>query len=132
MAAVGAFMAKLMLDFTTGAATATQPGARWLGLCGGTPTSVSASELAAAQGYLSRLSALFGAAASPAGSASNTGGMTFGPFSSAGSALGVALFDGSPIGSSDMLWYGTLQTARTYLLGDSLVMSPGALTLTMA
>jgi hypothetical protein len=45
--------------------------------------------------------------------------MTFGPFSSTGSILGLQLWDGSPVASSDMLWYGTLQTARTILIGDS-------------
>jgi hypothetical protein len=82
-------------------------------------------------GY-SRLTALFGAAASPTGSASNTAAMTFGPFSSVGSAIGVVLFDGSPVNSSDMLWYGTLATARTFGIGDSLVIAAGALTLTLS
>lgn len=129
MAAVGAFLAKPIIDWITGAAAATQPGARWIGLAGGTPTSVSGSELANAQGYFSRLTALFGAANSPAGSASNTAAATFGPFSSGGSALGIQLWDGSPIGSSDMLLYGTLQTARTYGIGDTLVVNAGALTI---
>jgi hypothetical protein len=31
-----------------------------------------------------------------------------------------------------MLWYGTLQTARTLGIGDSLVFSPGALTLVLS
>ena len=82
-------------------------------------------------GY-SRVTALFGAAASPQGSASNTAAMTFGPFSSVGSILGLQLWDGSPVGSSDMLWYGTLQTARTILVGDSLVVVAGALLITLS
>ncbi|HVX90634.1 MAG TPA: hypothetical protein VHC20_03280, partial [Candidatus Paceibacterota bacterium] len=97
----------------------------------GTPTSVSGSEIGTLTGY-SRVTALFGAAASPAGSASNTAGMTFGPFSSTGSILGLQLWDGSPVGSSNMLWYGTLQTARTILVGDSLVLSAGALIITLS
>lgn len=132
MAAVSAFFAKLLLDFSTGAATATQPSARWVTLAGGTPTSVSASELRTQDGFFSRLTALFGAANSPAGSASNTAAMTFGPFSSGQSVLGVVIYDGSPLASSDMLFYGTLQTARTLGIGDSLVMNAGALTITMA
>jgi hypothetical protein len=58
--------------------------------------------------------------------------MTFGPFSSTGSILGLQLWDGSPVASSDMLWYGTLQTARTILIGDSLVVAAGALTITLS
>ena len=132
MTAVSAYFEKQMLDWTTGAAAATQPAARWVGLAGGTPTSVSASELGTAQGYFSRLTALFGAANSPAGSCSITAAQTFGPFSSTQSVLGLVVFDGSPIGSSNMLWYGTLQTARTLGIGDSLVFSPGALTLVLS
>ena len=129
---ISAYLAKAQLDWLTGAAAATQPSNRWVGLCAGQPTSVSASELANAQGYFSRLTALFGAAASPTGSASNTAGMTFGPFSSGGSAVGIVLFDGSPINSSNMLDYGSLQTVRTYGIGDSLVMAAGALSITRA
>lgn len=129
---MSAVQAKNVLDYLTGAAAATQPSNRYVGLAAGTPTTVSGSELGTAQGYFSRLTALFGAAASPAGSASNTAGMTFGPFSSGGSALGIHVWDGSPIGSSNMIFQGTLQTARTYGIGDSLVIAPGGLTLTMA
>jgi hypothetical protein len=121
-----------MLDWTTGAAAATQPAARWVGLAGGTPTSVSGSELGTAQGYFSRVTALFAAANSPAGTCSISAAMTFGPFSSAQSVLGLVMFDGSPIGSSNMLWYGTLQTARTLAIGDQLVFAAGALTLVLS
>lgn len=124
-------MAKNFLDWSFGGAAATQPPNRWAGLAAGTPTSVSGSELGTAVGY-SRLTALFGAAASPAGSASNTAAMTFGPFSSAQSILGVQIWDGSPVGSSNMLWYGTLQTARTVAPGDTLVFNAGALIATLS
>lgn len=132
MAAISAYLAKQLLDYTLGGASATQPANRWLGLAAGTPTSVSGSELANAQGYFSRLTALFGAAASPTGSASNTAAMTFGPFSSGASVLGCQLWDGSPINSSNMILYGTLQTARTVGIGDSLVMNAGSLIVTLA
>ena len=68
----------------------------------------------------------------PAGSASNTAAMTFGPFSSTGSILGLQVWDGSPVASSDMLWYGTLQTARTIGVGDTLIVAAGALVITMS
>lgn len=131
MAAISAYHEKQLLDWALGGATPAQPNARWLGIAVGTPTVTAASEMGTLTGY-SRLTALFGAAASPAGSASNTAGMTFGPFSSVGSALGAVLFDGSPVGSSDLLWYGTLATARTFGIGDTLIFSAGALTLTLA
>lgn len=132
MPAISAYLEKAYLDWALQGATPSRPSALWAGLAAGTPTVTVGSELATAQGYFSRISALFGAAASPAGSASNTAAMTFGPFSSTGSVIGVQLWDGSPIGSSDMLWYGTLQTARTYLVGDSLVFNAGALIITLS
>lgn len=131
MANVSAYLSKAYLDWALQGATPTRPSALWAGLAAGTPTSVNGSEFGTLTGY-SRLTALFGAAASPQGSASNTAAMTFGPFSSNGSALGLQLWDGSPVASSNMLWYGTLLTARTILVGDSLVFSAGALTITMS
>jgi hypothetical protein len=131
MANISAYLSKAYLDWCLLGATPTRPGALWAGLAAGVPTSVAGSELGTQTGY-SRITALFGAAASPAGSASNTAAMTFGPFSSAGSVLGLQLWDGSPVGSSDMLWYGTLQTARTIGIGDTLVVAAGALIVTLS
>jgi hypothetical protein len=131
MPAISAYAEKAMLDWVLGGATPTRPANWWLGLDVGTPTSVSASEMGTLTGY-SRLTVSMGAANSPAGTASNQNGMTFGPFSSVGSALGVTLWDGSPVASSDQLWYGTLATARTFNIGDTLIFAPGALTLTLS
>lgn len=131
MSAISAYLGKQTLDWIAGGAAATQPANRWAGLAVGTPNSTGGSEMGTLTGY-SRMTALFGAAASPAGSASNTAAMTFGPFSSIGSALGMQLWDGSPVASSNMLLYGTLQTARTFAPGDSLIISAGSLTITIA
>jgi hypothetical protein len=130
MAAVSAYFGKQILDWSFAGASATQPAARWVGLAVGTPTSTGGSEMGTLTGY-SRLTASFGAAASPAGSASNTGAMTFGPFSSVGSVLGCQIWDGSPVASSNMLFYGTLQTARTINPGDTLAFAAGALIVTL-
>lgn len=132
MSNIAAYLSKAMLDWTLGGAAATQPGARWAGLAVGNPTTNNngASEMGTLSGY-SRVTALFGAAASPAGSASNTAAMSFGPFSSNGSALGCHLWDGSPVASSSMLLEGTLLTARTFIPGDILVFAAGALNITL-
>lgn len=66
MANISAYLAKAQLDWVTGAAAATQPSSRLLALSLGTPTSISGSEVGSNSGY-ARQSALFGAAASPAG-----------------------------------------------------------------
>ena len=131
MANVSAYLSKALLDWVLGGATPVQPTSRLAALSLGTPTSVSGSEVGSASGY-ARQTALFGAAASPAGSASNTAGMTFGPFSSSNAIQGLFLADTVSIFSGNMLWYGTLLTARTVLPGDTLTVAAGNLLITLA
>jgi hypothetical protein len=126
-----AYLEKAMLDWVCGGATPTQPAGFWGALAVGTPTSISASEMAAATGY-TRQTALFAPASTlSSASCSNSAAMTFGPFSSSGSALGVTIWDASPIGSTNLLWYQTFLSARTFLSGDYLFIGAGALTLTL-
>ena len=131
MANIGAHGAKQMLDWVLGGAAATQPASRLAALSLGTPTSVSGSEVNTNSGY-ARQTALFGAAASPAGSASNTAAMTFGPFSSSNAIQGLLIYDTISIMSGNIWWYGTLLTARTVLPGDTLVVAAGALIITLS
>jgi hypothetical protein len=131
MPAIGAHGAKQMLDWTLGGASATQPASRLIALSLGTPSSVSGSEVNTNSGY-ARQTALFGAAASPAGSASNTAAATFGPFSSSAAIQGALIYDTISIMSGNIWWYGTLLTARTVLPGDTLVFAVGALIATLS
>jgi len=136
MANITTIHAKNLLDWGLGGASPSAPGARWLGLASGQPTSQASGGAAAASeipnnvGY-SRSSALFGPAASPAGSASITAAITF-SFNAAATAIGCHIWDGSPVNSSNALWYGNLAAARTMAIGDQLVFLPGALTITLA
>jgi hypothetical protein len=130
MANIAAYLSKATLDWMLGGAAATQPASRLAALSLGTPTSISGSEVEPNSGY-TRQSALFGAAASPAGSASNTAAMTFGPFSFSAAIQGLAIFDTSAFTAGNMLWYGTLLTARTVLPGDTLVVGAGSLLVTL-
>jgi hypothetical protein len=130
MANMGAFGVKQTLDWQLGGAAATQPASRLAALSLGTPSSVSGSEVGSNSGYI-RQTALFGAAASPAGSASNTQAMTFGPFSSSNAIQGLLIYDTISINSGNIWWYGTLLTARTVLPGDTLVVAAGALIATL-
>src|SRR5215510_3841012 len=118
---IGAYGQKAILDWLFGNAAPT-PTERWCGLAWRTPQYTGGSELNTSYGY-SRVTALFAAANSPAGSASNSAAMTFGPFSSVASILGLQIWDGSPVNSSNMWLYGTLATPRTVGVGDSLVIS---------
>jgi hypothetical protein len=120
-----------MLDWVLGGAAATQPASRLAALSLGTPSSISGSEVDTNSGY-ARQTALFGAAASPAGSASNTAAMTFGPFSSSNAIQGLLIYDTISINSGNIWWYGTLLTARTVLPGDTLVVATGALIVTLS
>src|SRR5262245_59366955 len=84
MANITAYASKAMLDWILGGATPTRPTDRYAALVYGTPNFTGGglgTEYSSNQGY-SRATALFSAAASPQTSASNTAGMTFGPFSS--------------------------------------------------
>src|SRR5262245_3981275 len=131
MANISAYLQKQTLDWMLGGAAATQPGSRLAALSLGTPTSVSGSEVLPSEGYL-RQTSLFGAAASPAGSASNTAAMTFGPFSSSRAIQGLLIYDTISIFSGNIWWYGTLLTARTVLPGDTLVIAAGAVIATLS
>jgi hypothetical protein len=133
MANIASFHQKTFLDWSLGGtgAAVTQPASRLAALASGIPTSISASELSPLSAY-TRQTALFTAANSPAGSASNTAGMTWGPFSSVGTVQGLVIFDTSAFTQGNMLWYGSLLTARTVFVGDQLVVAPGALIVTLS
>ncbi len=133
MANIAAFAQKQVLDFLLGGGSGTIPASRYVALCTGTPTSVVAGEVNTNSGYF-RQTVLFGPAASPAGSASNTAAMTFGPFSSSAAIQGIAIFNtGTGAGTvGSMLWYGTLATARTVGFGDTITIAVGDLIVTLS
>ena len=132
MANIGAHGAKQMLDWVLGGAGATIPPFRFVALSTGVPSSTSHSgELAIADGY-ARQSLSMGAAASPAGSASNAVAMTFGTFSSSRAVSGILIYDTVSTNSGFIWWYGTLLTARTPLPNDTLVIAVGGLIVTLS
>lgn len=132
MANIAAYASKAMLDWVLGGATPTRPASQAIGLSLGNPTSLSGSEITTGSGY-ARQTGLFGAAQSPAGSATNASAATFGPFSGAASISGVQIWDTMlSLNSGSMLWYGLLATARTVGVGDSLVMASGAMTVSLS
>ncbi|HEY3222846.1 MAG TPA: hypothetical protein VGJ76_03520 [Pseudolabrys sp.] len=117
---LSSYLSKNTLDWMTGAAAATQPVARWAAV----RDSVS-SEIG------SRVTALFGAAASPTQSASNTASLLFGPLSASGVVFELAIFD-SPVGSTNLLWSGPLAEPRTFLPGSVLTLRAGDLVITLS
>ena len=112
MANVSAYGAKAMLDWMLGGAAApTDPAQHWLGLSYGSPTSVSASEVVTPAGTYTRVTFVAGAAASPAGSASNANAVIFAACSYTAAVSGWQLWDTQGVGAGNMLAYGLLSAA---------------------
>jgi hypothetical protein len=130
MACYGAYAQKAMLDWLFLGAVPARPTVNGIGLSLGAPTSLSMSEVGTASGYTAQTGS-FAAAASPAGSVSNAGAHTFGPFSSAQAISGLIVKD-TLATAGNMLAYGNLATARTVAIGDSLVIAAGALSISLA
>jgi hypothetical protein len=128
LANASAYAEKAMLDWLLGGATPTRPAAHGLGLSLGTPTSISGSEMSVSA-YV-RKTVAFGAAASPAGSASNTAAVLF-TVSSACTIKGWQLWDTVlSHNSGNMLAQGLLSVSSVMVAGDILSFSAGAIVLT--
>jgi secreted trypsin-like serine protease len=133
MANISTFAEKVMLDYVLTGATATRPTAWALALgtaAGSSNLTVTSWEVGTASGY-SCQTMPFPAASSPAGTATNTVAATFGPFSTACTISGMILKDASATGGNSY-WYGSLATARTLGVGDSLVFAVGSLTISLS
>jgi hypothetical protein len=130
MAGIAVYAEKAMLDWVLLGATPTRPTALGVNISLGSPSSVSASEVALGSG-ITRQAVSFAPADSPAGSGSNTVPMTFGPVSGACSVSGISIWDTASPTNGNYLWYGLLSTVRTLGVGDSLVIAAGELTITL-
>jgi hypothetical protein len=110
MANISAYAAKLALDFLLNTQTATRPTSRYVGLSYGSPTSVSGSEIASIAGY-ARQPYVAAAAASPGGSCSASGAISFAAATYASTVSGWQIWDNATIGSGNMLAQGLLSAA---------------------
>jgi len=119
-----------LLDWHLGGKSATTMATRAVGLSLGTPSSISASEMSTGEGVTRQLVTYLSAVAAGQ-SAANSGAFTFGPFSSARTVAGLQVWDHGTTGNGTMWWYGTLATARTLGVGDSLVFNAGSLVHTL-
>ncbi len=131
MAGISTNLSVLLLDWHLGGKAATQPTTRAVGLSLGTPSSISASEMGTGEGVTRQLVTYLSAVAAGM-SAANSGAFTFGPFSSARTVIGLQVWDNGVTGAGSMLWYGTLATARTLGVGDSLVFNASSLVHTLS
>jgi hypothetical protein len=130
VANISAFYEKVLLDYSLTGATATRPTAWGLALSTVAPNATTFTEVGTGSGYSAQTMPM-SAASSPAGSSINGTAATFGPFSTACTISGMALKDTVATGGN-VIWYGTLATARTLGVGDSLVFAVGSLTITLS
>jgi hypothetical protein len=131
MAGISTYAQKALLDWVLLGATPTRPGALGVSLSLGSPSSVSASEIALGSG-ITRSTVLFAPASSPAGSAYNSSAMTWGPVSSACTVSGISIWDTASSTNGSYLWYGLLSTPRTLGAGDSISIPATGLVITLA
>ena len=132
MAGITPYGVKAMLDYTLGGAAEAAIVAWSVAVATSTaPTTASMYEIATGEGA-NRATVTMGAAASPAGSASNANTLSYGPFSSARTISGISIWDTAAVTGGNSLWFGTLSVARTLAIGDSLLINPGSLLITLA
>ncbi len=105
---------KQLLDWMTGAGTATQPTARWISIATGVPNDNGASD----GPLLTRLTFICGAAVSPNGYASNQSVMSF-RCTAAATATGWNLWD-APTGGTRWA-YGTISPSLGLASGGTAV-----------
>lgn len=133
MANIGQYAAAAMLNWSLGGVAPTRPATWGAALSLGVPTTISMSEIGTASGYTPQtLQMQSSAATSVPGTATmtNTVAMTFGPFSTAQSISGIVVKD-TLATAGNILYYGTLTSARTVSIGDSLVIPIGSLVITL-
>lgn len=130
MAALSDYAEKLLLDFLMTTGTATRPTAWYVALFTAAPNDTGGGTEVSAGGY-ARQSVAFSAAASPGGTTSNSGEVSFtasgGDY---GTVTHMGIFDASS--SGNLLWHGALTASKAVADGDTLTFAAGNIDLTMA
>lgn len=130
MAALSDYAEKLLLDFLMTTGTATRPTNWYVALFTAAPNDAGGGTEVSAGGY-ARQSVAFSAAASPGGTTSNTGEVSYtasgGDY---GTVTHMGIFDASS--SGNLLWHGALTASKAVADGDTLTFAVGNIDLTMA
>jgi len=119
------FTSKAVLDWVLQGATPTRPAKTYIQWATASPTTQSAFD----GPFSPRMTVTFGAAASPAGTASNIAAIT-GTATAAGTAVGWNLYDNTVGGQR--LAFGTLTAAVGCKSADNPAFAAGALRITLA
>jgi len=130
MAALSDYAEKLLLDFLMTTGTATRPTNWYVALFTAAPNDAGGGTEVSAGGY-ARQSVAFSAAASPGGTTSNSGEVSYtasgGDY---GTVTHMGIFDASS--SGNLLWHGALTASKAVADGDTLTFAVGNIDLTMA
>jgi len=130
MADLSDYAEKLLLDFLMTTGTATRPTNWYVALFTAAPNDAGGGTEVSAGGY-ARQSVAFSAAASPGGTTSNSGEVSYtasgGDY---GTVTHMGIFDASS--SGNLLWHGALTASKAVADGDTLTFAVGNIDLTMA
>lgn len=130
MSALSDYAEKLTLDWLMTNGAATRPTAWYVALYTVAPSDSGGGTEVAVGGY-ARQSVTFGAAASPAGTMSNSNAPSFtASGASYGTVTHIGIFDAVTAGN--LLWHGALATSKLVDDGDTLEFAIGNIDLTIA
>ena len=130
MAALSDYAEKLLLDWMMTSGSATRPTAWYVALYTAAPSDSGGGTEVSTGGY-ARQSVAFSAAASPGGTTSNSGEVSFtASGGNYGTVTHMGIFDAAS--SGNLLWHGALTASKTVADGDTLTFAAGNIDLTMA
>ena len=130
MAALSDYAEKLLLDWSMTTGSATRPTEWYVALYTVAPSDSGGGTEVSGSGY-AREAVTFDAAATPGGTTSNTGAVSFtASGGSFGTVVAIGIFDA--VTSGNLLWHGTMTASKTVDDGDTLEFSIGNIDLTLA
>ena len=130
MAALSDYSEKLLLDWAMTTGSATRPTAWYVALYTVAPSDSGGGTEVSGSGY-ARKTVTFAAAATPGGTTSNTGAVSYTASGGAfGTVVAIGIFDAVSLGN--LLWHGTMTASKTVDDGDTLEFSIGNIDLTLA
>ena len=130
MAALSDYAEALILDWMMTTGSATRPTAWYVALFTGAPSDSGGGTEVSGSGY-ARQAVAFDAAASPAGTTTNSADVSFtADGGSFGTVTHLGIFDALTTGN--LLWHGALTTSKAVADGDTLLFAAGNIDLTVA
>ena len=130
MAALSDYSEKLLLDWAMTTGSATRPTAWYVALYTAAPNDTGGGTEVTGGGYI-RKAVTFAAAATPGGTTSNTGDVTW---TASGANFGTVGWIGihDAESSGNLLWHGAMTASKIVNDGDTLEFSVGNIDLTIA